>query len=223
LDFFLPECNVCPDFQFRQIDNPEKTAGAIIELCVKELQEEGFDVCREVQVLSPMHRQVCGVENLNKLLQERLNPPAEAKSVLNAAGQVLRAGDKVMQMRNNYTKRVFNGDIGYILAIDEGQVLVRYPEEDVTYERGEQDEIALAYAMSVHKSQGSEYSVIIMPLALGHQIMLQRNLLYTAVTRAKERVILLGSHTALEMAVKNDRARKRYTLLAERLKGELTC
>ena len=125
-----------------------------------------------------------------------------------------------MQIRNNYTKNVYNGDIGYIAAIQGGQVHVRYPEQSVVYERGELDELHLAYAMSVHKSQGSEYPVVVMPLIPGHHVMLQRNLLYTAVTRAKERVVLLGTKAALHTALCNDRTKRRYSLLAERLRGE---
>lgn len=218
----LPECGSA-DFQFREMADSETAAEAIVTLCKIELAEEGFDIWRDVQVLSPMHRQPCGVENLNRLLQAALNPPVEGKDYLQSVNQVLREGDKVMQIRNNYTKRVFNGDIGYILAIADGKVLVRYPEDDVVYEKGEHDELTLAYAMSVHKSQGSEYPVVVMPLTPGHHIMLQRNLLYTAVTRAKERVILLGTKAALNTAVTSDRTRRRYSLLAERLRGESLC
>jgi exodeoxyribonuclease V alpha subunit len=122
-----------------------------------------------------------------------------------------------MQMKNNYQKNVFNGDIGFVARIADGKMWVSYPDLDVTYERKELDELALAYAMSVHKSQGSEYPIVILPLTAGHHVMLQRNLLYTAVTRAKRQVILLGTKAALCTAVENDRMRKRYTLLAERL------
>lgn len=211
------------DFQFREIENSEATAQAVVDLCQQELAQEGFDIWRDVQVLSPMHRQPCGVENLNRLLQAALNPADDTKDYLQSANQILREGDKVMQIRNNYTKRVFNGDIGYIIAIADGKLLVRYPEDDVVYEKGEHDELTLAYAMSVHKSQGSEYPVVVMPLTPGHHIMLQRNLLYTAVTRAKERVILLGTRAALNTAVMSDRTRRRYSLLAERLRGESLC
>lgn len=215
-----PDCKTSQDFEFRELADSDDVAAAIVQLCSDELQEDGFDVWRDVQVLSPMHRQVCGVENLNKLLQEALNANAPGKGSILGPNQILREGDKVMQIRNNYTKGVFNGDIGFVTAIDEGRVIVRYPELDVTYERKELDELHLAYAMSVHKSQGSEYPVVVMPLVPGHRIMLQRNLLYTAVTRAKERVILLGTKAALNTALANDRTRRRYSLLAERLRGE---
>ena len=167
-----------------------------------------------------MHRLECGVENLNKLLQQALNPEAEGKNSLNGVNQVLREGDKIMQMRNNYNKGVFNGDIGFVRYIDDGRVGVCFPDVDAVYEREEIDEIHLAYAMSVHKSQGSEYPVVIMPLTAGHHIMLQRNLLYTAITRAKQRVVLLGTRAALHTALANDRTRRRYSLLAERLRGD---
>ena len=123
-----------------------------------------------------------------------------------------------MQMKNNYTKQVFNGDIGFIVNMEPGRLTVRFGEDlEAEYEQGEMGELQLAYAMSVHKSQGSEYPVIVLPLIEGHYIMLQRNLLYTAVTRAKRLVILLGSRAALNTAVENDRTKRRYTLLAERL------
>jgi exodeoxyribonuclease V alpha subunit len=128
-----------------------------------------------------------------------------------------------MQTRNNYSKGVFNGDIGFIVGADSGIAVVRYPDGDILYERAELDELVLAYAMSVHKSQGSEYPVVVMPLVAGHYMMLQRNLLYTAVTRAKQRVILLGAKPALNTALANDRTRRRYSLLAERLRGEDLC
>jgi exodeoxyribonuclease V alpha subunit len=218
-----PDCRTNADFQFREFDDADAVAEAIVKLCRDELPEAGLDVCQEVQVLSPMHRQVCGVENLNRLLQAALNPPAEGKAAVSGVNQVLREGDKVMQIRNNYQKGVFNGDIGFIVRAEPSAVVVRYPDSEVVYERGEVDEVVLAYAMSVHKSQGSEYRVVVMPLVAGHHVMLQRNLLYTAVTRAKERVILLGSKAALNTALANDRTRRRYSLLAERLRGDGLC
>jgi exodeoxyribonuclease V alpha subunit len=216
----LPDFKSSNDFQFKEINDSDAVAQAIVELCRDVLPKEGFNVSYDVQVLAPMHRLVCGVENLNKLLQQALNPESDGKASVSGANQVLREGDKIMQMKNNYTKGVYNGDIGFITGIQNGRVAVRYPEQDVIYERGELEELHLAYAMSVHKSQGSEYPVVIMPLISGHHVMLQRNLLYTAVTRAKERVNLLGSKAALNTALMNDRTKRRYSLLAERLRGE---
>ena len=213
----MPEVDLCDDFCFLEYDDERMVAERIVSLCARELPEEGVDVLRDVQVLSPMHRLACGVENLNRLLQESLNAPSDRKAEMAAPRCVFREGDKVMQMKNNYQKNVFNGDIGIVMRIEDGKMWVSYPDLDVMYERKELDELALAYAMSVHKSQGSEYPIVILPLTAGHHVMLQRNLLYTAVTRAKRQVILLGTKAALYTAVENDRMRKRYTLLAERL------
>lgn len=218
-----PDCGSSLEFQFLEIPAGREAAPEVVRLCCRQLVEEGYDVFQEVQVLSPMHRLECGVENLNRLLQQELNPKKEGEPELSGLHQMLRRRDKVMQIRNNYTKGVFNGDIGFVVDLDEAKVIVRYPEHDVTYERAEVDELKLSYAMSVHKSQGSEYPVVVMPLMPGHHIMLQRNLLYTAVTRAKERVILLGTKAALNSAVANDRTKKRYSLLAERLRGDALC
>lgn len=175
-----------------------------------------------IQVLTPMHKNLCGVENLNNMLQARMNPPSPEKQEYRGSFLLLREGDKVMQIRNNYDKNVFNGDIGRICSIQGAHVTVDFPDraegEAVTYEGAEVSDLRLAYAMSVHKSQGSEYAVVLMPLVLSHYILLQRNLFYTAITRAKKQVYLAGSRRALRTAVENDRTRKRYSLLAERLK-----
>ncbi|MEG6585009.1 SF1B family DNA helicase RecD2 [Dendrosporobacter sp. 1207_IL3150] len=214
----LPDYSSSLEFQFIEISSSVATAQAIVEMCRDKLSQEGYDVWRDVQVLSPMHRLDCGVENLNKLLQQALNP--EQQESPDGTSNAFRIGDKVMQMRNNYNKNVFNGDIGFIIEIEHNKIKVRYPDNEVWYERSELEELHLAYAMSVHKSQGSEYPVVVMPLIPGHHVMLQRNLLYTAVTRAKEKVVLLGTKAALNTAVSNDRTKKRYSLLAERLRGD---
>lgn len=217
----FPDVRSSADFEFRDIADEAAVAAAIVRLCSQELPAAGLDPLADIQILSPMHRQQCGVENLNRLLQNALNPPDPVRPPV--GGNALRLGDKVMQTRNNYGKGVFNGDIGFIVGADSGIAVVRYPDGDILYERSELDELILAYAMSVHKSQGSEYPVVVMPLVAGHYVMLQRNLLYTAVTRAKQRVILLGAKAALHTALANDRTRRRYTLLAERLRGEDLC
>lgn len=214
----MPDCAADSAFQFREAASPEAAAEMVVALCARELPAAGYEVWSDVQVLSPMHRQVCGVDHLNRLLQDALNPHTPGLPERSGGGFTYRLGDKVMQTKNNYQKKVFNGDVGRIMAL-EGDVLTVLFEGGVSADYGanEMGELAPAYAMSVHKSQGSEYSVIILPLLPGHRIMLQRNLLYTAVTRAKEQVILLGSRAALRTAVENDRTRRRYTLLAERL------
>jgi exodeoxyribonuclease V alpha subunit len=218
-----PDYNVNQDFQFHEFSDSQAAARAIVDLCVNQLPADGFHISSDVQVLSPMHRHDCGVENLNKLLQEAINPAQPEKAEITTAKFIFRQGDKVMQMKNNYTKGVFNGDIGIITAIDNGLVFVRYPDNSIIYESNEVEELHLAYAMSVHKSQGSEYPVVVMPLTDSHYVMLQRNLLYTAVTRAKDRVILVGTKAALNTALSNDRTKRRYSLLAERLRGENLC
>ena len=218
----MPFCAPNSDFEFLRLENSAQTAQLVVELCQQLLPAAGFDALADVQVLSPMHRQDCGVDNLNRLLQAALNPPSLSKPEIPFGSAVFRQGDKVMQIRNNYTKRVFNGDIGFIAEISPEQLTVRFSDElSVDYAKNELSELQPAYAMSVHKSQGSEYPVVILPLVPGHRVMLQRNLLYTAITRARERVILLGSQAALRTAVENDRTKKRCTLLAERLNHAL--
>ena len=216
----MPQFAVGGDFEFLEMPDEETAARRIVALCREELPREGFSALEAVQVLSPMHRTPCGVDNLNRLLQAALNPPAPEKAEFRNSTLTLRVGDKVMQTKNDYTKGVFNGDIGFIREVSADGVKVRYSEElTADYEPNELMMLTLAYAMSVHKSQGSEYPVIVLPLVAAHHIMLQRNLLYTAVTRAKKKVVLLGSKAAVFTAVSNDRTRRRYTLLAERLAG----
>lgn len=213
------------DFNFYEIENDKAITDKILELCTTELPKQGFDVLKDVQVLSPMHRLECGVENLNQVLQKTLNPENEFKQEIKSGIQTFRTGDKVMHIRNNYQKNVFNGDIGFISSIDtnasKNPVVVEFIDRSIPYEKNELNELTLSYASSVHKSQGSEYKVVIIPLSTSHYIMLQRNLLYTAVTRAREKVIIIGSKKALFTAVQNNRTQKRYTLLAERLAQNL--
>ena len=216
----MPQFTAGGDFEFLEIPDEEEAARRIVALCRDDLPREGFSALEDVQVLSPMHRTPCGVDNLNRLLQAALNPPAPEKAEFRGSTLTFRVGDKVMQTKNDYTKGVFNGDIGFIREVSADGVRVRYSEElTASYEPNELMMLTLAYAMSVHKSQGSEYPVIVLPLVAAHHIMLQRNLLYTAVTRARRKVVLLGSKAAVFTAVSNDRTRRRYTLLAERLAG----
>lgn len=215
----LPVVNEDTEFRFVEIDNEADGAEKISALYNSELLETGDKFA--VQVLSPMYKNPCGVDNLNQLIQERFNPPAEGKAELKGKNVVFHVGDKVMQKHNDYEKGVFNGDMGEIFAIQKDMVYVRYPEQDVKYEGQEVDEITLAYAITVHKSQGSEYHTVIMVLVNSHAIMLQRNLFYTAVTRAKRKVILVGTKRAVQTAVQNQRTSRRFTLLIPRLQGEL--
>lgn len=208
------------DFVFYELNDDTSITQKILDLCTKDLPHEGFDVLKDVQILSPMHRFLCGVENLNLILQEQLNPKKN-QDELKYSSQTFRVGDKVMHIRNNYQKNVFNGDIGFIQDINNEKLTVDYFDHIVTYEKNELNELTLAYSSSVHKSQGSEYKVVIIPLSTSHYIMLQRNLLYTAITRAKQKVIIVGSKKALMTAIQSNRTQKRYTLLAERLAHKL--
>jgi exodeoxyribonuclease V alpha subunit len=205
------------DFFCFQADEPEKALEKIIELCREKIPEKfGYDPVEDIQVLTPMHRGVVGAANLNAELQKALNP---SQDELVRSGKVLKRGDKVMQIRNNYEKEVFNGDVGRISRIDREtqEVTVQYDGRPVSYEYSDLDEIVLAYAVSVHKSQGSEYPVIVMPIHTQHYMLLQRNLLYTGITRGKRLVILVGTMKAIAIAVKNSKTQHRYTLLKERL------
>lgn len=220
----LPQCSLDAgsDFWFVEQPDAELVEKHIAALCRKILPAKGYNIMEDVQVLSPMHRGACGVESLNRLLQEALNPAGAGTSELVHGLRTFRLGDKVMQNKNNYEKGVFNGDIGYITELEPGRICVQFGGiEEIEYESAEFSQLQLAYCLTVHKSQGSEYPVVLLPLVPGHHVMLQRNLLYTAVTRAKKLVVLLGSRAALHTAVANDRTRKRYTLLAERLGHKL--
>jgi exodeoxyribonuclease V alpha subunit len=171
----------------------------------------------EVQVLVPMNRGLIGTASLNAVLQEHLNPSGEE---LSRGHRTFRVGDKVMQVRNNYELGVFNGDIGRVEAIDkeEQALVVRYDGRPVAYAWADLDELVLAYATSVHKSQGSEYPCVVLPLHTQHYALLQRNLLYTGVTRGRKLVVLVGSKKALGIAVRNGETQKRFTRLAARLR-----
>ena len=222
----MPYLNVKnKDFFFISEEDAEEAARLVVELCCERLPNYGpFDPLLDLQVLTPMRKTAAGVERLNLLLQKALNPPAPKKPEVMAKGTVYRLGDKVMQIRNNYQKEVFNGDIGLVTAIDreEGELVVTFRDSllprAICYDFNELDELALSYAVSVHKSQGSEYPVIIMPVLTQHYLLLQRNLLYTGITRARKLAVLVGSKKALAIAVRNNKAEERYTSLSKRIK-----
>ncbi len=209
------------DFFIFKEEDPDRAAGLVVELVQERIPRKFGLAPDQIQVLSPMHRGAVGVGNLNLLLQAALNPPKAAAPERQVAGRAYRLGDRVMQIRNNYDKEVFNGDMGQIAAIDleEQVVTVRMDERSVRYDFLELDELVHAYAVSVHKAQGSEFPAVVVPLLPTHYMMLQRNLLYTAVTRAQKLVVLVGTPRAVAIAVRNDRAHQRYSGLAERLGG----
>lgn len=205
------------DFYFISQEDPDQVLKIILDLvCERIPRRFQLDPLDDIQVLSPMHKGNLGTGNLNNKLQEVLNP---SKEELSRGGKVFRPKDKVMQVRNNYEKEVFNGDIGRIVSIDpeNQQVIVSFDNILVPYDYSELDEIVLAYAISVHKSQGSEYKAVVVPVLSQHFVLLQRNLIYTAVTRGKELVVMVGSIKALALGVRNDRIMRRYTYLAKRL------
>jgi exodeoxyribonuclease V alpha subunit len=207
------------DFFFIERQEPEAVLSTIKELVAQRIPRRfGVDPMRQLQVLTPMHRGILGSHNLNAELQALLNPKGES---IVRGSRIYRVGDRVMQLRNNYDLDVFNGDIGQIERIDEEQrqMVVRVDDRPVVYDLADLDELALAYACSVHKAQGSEFEAVVMPLHTQHYPMLQRNLLYTAITRGRRLVVIVGSKKALAIAVNNDRVRQRHTRLAERLTG----
>jgi exodeoxyribonuclease V alpha subunit len=212
-----------PDFFFIPEDDAAAAADTIVELARQRLPRRyGFDPRRDLQVLCPMHGGVLGVATLNERLQDALNPPGPHRRERRAGSRLYREGDRVMCIRNDYDRQVFNGDGGWIERIDlvEQELLVRLDDERrVTWSFSDLDELVTAYAVTVHKSQGSEYRAVIIPLHTTHYMMLQRNLLYTAVTRAKELVVIVGSWRALSIALKSDRVAERYTSLAQRLQA----
>jgi exodeoxyribonuclease V alpha subunit len=206
------------DFYFIEQEDPEKVLEMIITLVKERIPKRfGFDPIDNIQVLTPMHRGIVGGTNLNVELQKALNPGEEGVTRM---GRLYRVGDKVMQISNNYNKEVYNGDIGRITAIDtEAQeVTVVIDNREVLYDFSEMDELVHAYAVSIHKSQGSEYPAVVIPILTQHYILLQRNLLYTGVTRGKKLVVIIGTKKAMAIAIRNNKTEKRYTLLSERMK-----
>jgi exodeoxyribonuclease V alpha subunit len=215
----FPEFMGGSDFKFVENESQEEIVATIIDLVTKRLPEKfRFHKLEDIQVLSPMKRGLIGCENLNVVLQKELNP---SLAPLCRMGKTFHVGDKVMQIRNDYDKLVFNGDVGIILSIDlsSQMVAVRFEDRRVEYAFLDIDDLVLAYAVSIHKYQGSECPCIIIPLHMSHFKMLHRNLLYTGVTRGKKLVILVGTKQAISMAVRNDEVKKRFTGLTETLKN----
>lgn len=209
------------DFFFIQKEEVEDTVSEIVKLVKYNLPQYYKTPSSMIQVLTPMQRGIVGATNLNIALQEALNPAGEG---LRRSGSVFRVEDKVMQIRNNYEKEVFNGDIGIVTSIDleDRSLRIDFDGRQIQYDVTELDEIVLAYATTIHKAQGSEYPIVVMPILMNHYVMLQRNLIYTGITRAKNVLIMVGNKKALAYAVNNVTVTKRNTLLKERLAGYRT-
>ena len=206
------------DFFFLEQEDPEEAAKTIVDLVKSRLPSHYRVSPSVIQVLTPMQRGAIGAANLNQVLQAALNPSGEE---LRRGGYTYRRGDKVMQIRNNYEKEVFNGDIGVVLSVsrEDQELTVEFDGRQVTYDVSELDELVLAYATTIHKSQGSEYPMVVMPILMTHYVMLQRNLVYTGITRAKKLLVLVGTRKALSTAVRTMTVSRRNTLLSHRLRG----
>lgn len=208
------------DFFFAAKETNEEVVELLVKYCTENLPRYyHVDALQDIQVLTPMQRGVCGAANLNQVLQEAMNP---GSIFLRRGGTQYRLHDKVMQIRNDYDKEVFNGDIGVINHVDmeERELTVNFDGREVVYDVSELEELTLAYAITIHKSQGSEYPIVVMPFTMSHYVMLQRNLLYTGVTRAKKILVLIGEKKAVWYAVKNETTADRNTKLAERLRED---
>ena len=206
------------DFFFAEEETNEGIVDRLVRYCTKNLPDYyHVDALQDIQVLTPMQRGIVGASNLNQVLQKAMNPEGAA---LHRGGTYYRIHDKVMQIRNDYDKEVFNGDIGTIVRVDmeERELTVHFDGREVIYDVTELDELVLAYATTIHKAQGSEYPIVVMPFSMSHFVMLQRNLLYTGVTRAKKILVLIGEKKAVFYAIKNEKTAERNTKLAERLK-----
>ena len=211
------------DFFLFPADEAEAAADWIVQVVSERIpQKFGFDPLHDVQVLAPLYRGPAGVSLLNERLQEKLNPPASSKPERKLFGTLFRLGDKVMQTRNNYDKDVYNGDIGFVHSLDliEQTLTADFDGRAVTYDWSDTDQLTLAYVVSVHKAQGSEFPVVVMPVVTQHYMMLQRNLLYTAVTRARKLCVLTGSRRAISIAIHNNKVTQRFSALEWRLRGD---
>lgn len=204
------------DFFFMEQEDPEAAVATIVDLVKTRLPRTYKTPSSEIQVLTPMQRGVVGAANLNQALQQAVNP---GDIGLRRGGFLFRQHDKVMQIRNNYDKEVFNGDIGVIESVDleDRELTVLFDDREVVYDVTELDELVLAYATTIHKAQGSEYPIVVMPILMNHFVMLQRNLIYTGITRAKKILVLIGTKKALSYAIRNVTVNKRNTLLKERI------
>ncbi len=208
------------DFYFVEAADGEDAAAKIVKVVAERIPARfGLGAIRDVQVLCPMNRGSAGARALNSALQEALNPTKPGQPSVDRFGYSFRVGDKVMQTENNYDRDVFNGDLGFIAAIDmdEAELMIDFDGRSVVYPFGELDEVSPAFATTIHKSQGSEYPAVVVPVLTQHYAMLARNLIYTGITRGKQLVVLVGQKKAIGMAVRNARGRRRWSKLRERL------
>ncbi|MGD9017513.1 MAG: ATP-binding domain-containing protein, partial [Desulfobacterales bacterium] len=190
----------------------------VVDLCTRRIPEHfHLHPSEDIQVITPMHKGEVGTVHLNQVLQRTLNPPRPG----DAEWKGFRAGDKVMHLKNNYAKEVFNGDIGVVFSVSPSQerITVGFEGREIPYDISEIDDLALAYAVSIHKSQGSEYPAVIIPMVTQHYPLLQRNLLYTAITRGRRLVVIVGTKKAVAIALNNDKPRRRMSSLCSRLGG----
>jgi len=218
----LPPRDADRDFYFVEREEPERIADTLLDLVKRRIPNKfKLDPIRDIQVLAPMNRGSLGIRELNVRLQAELNPGRTDEPFVEKFGWQFRVRDKVIQTENDYDKEVFNGDIGQIVKVDplEREVTVSFAPREVVYDFGELDEIALAYAITIHKAQGSEFPAVVIPLAMQHYLLLQRNLVYTGVTRGKQLVVLVGQKKALAVAVRNNRTEQRFSGLLARLKA----
>ena len=216
----LADKDAASDFFFVEREEPERIANTLVDMVKRRIPEKfRFDPIRDIQVLCPMNRGSLGIRELNARLQTELNPAKIDEPAVEKFGWQFRVRDKVIQTQNDYDKDVFNGDIGQIVKIDpvEREIRIRFDQREVVYDLGELDEISLAYAITIHKSQGSEFPAVVIPLATQHYLLLQRNLVYTGVTRGKRLVVLVGQKKALAMAVRNNKTEQRFSGLLARL------
>jgi exodeoxyribonuclease V alpha subunit len=214
----LPTSGEASDFYMTFVEEPEAIAQSVVDLVKTRLPGRfGLDPVRDIQVLCPMNRGITGARGLNQSLQAALNPPDEHS--VEKFGYAFSTGDKVMQIENNYDREVYNGDIGFVTGIDrqEEELVVDFDARMVRYPFGELDELVLCYATTIHKSQGSEYPVVVIPVSTQHYMMLKRNLIYTGITRGKRLVVLVGQKRALAIAVKGKQGGRRWSKLKDRL------